>query len=187
MYSPSADLVNNSGFGHSTPLQMLNNNPSLYDTQLQLQILQQQHQQLLLQQQLQLLASPQQHQQQTLMLNGGQLLSPPMLSPPMAMANNLRNILPANDPVLLAQIYQAQIQLQLQQQQQQQQQLFRSQLESPFLPIQQPSPLPEAVSPLSQQKSPLNVALYLPAAENLTRPEQASSSPKRYGQNLNQS
>jgi hypothetical protein len=56
-----------------------------------------------------------------------------------------------------------------------------NQPESPFVPINNPSPYPEAVSPLSQQISPLNVALYLPQAPKvdsnvdiLSKPEQVT-------------
>jgi hypothetical protein len=65
-------------------------------------------------------------------------------------------------------------------QQQALQHQIRTQPESPFVPITHRSPFPDDVSPLSQQKSPLNVALYLPLAYNaenisadfLSKPEQ---------------
>ena len=134
---------------------------------------QQQQQQLLLQA---MLLQQQQHQQ---------IMSPPILSP-----NNFGNTYPQETQhTLLNQFYQHQ-QQQHQQQQTLHQQLALQQLalqhqilnqpESPFVPITHRSPFPDDVSPLSQQKSPLNVALYLPLASNaenisadfLSNPEQ---------------
>jgi hypothetical protein len=183
---------------------MHNNNPAWMDPQLPLQLLQQQQQQqqqMLLQQQLQgqllgqfpmygnsmpytqqlllqamLLQQQQQHQQ-----HQQQILSPSILSP-----SNFGNTYPQeSQQTLLNQFYQQQQQQQtlhqqLAMQQQALQHQIRTQPESPFVPITHRSPFPDDVSPLSQQKSPLNVALYLPLASNaenisadfLSKPEQ---------------
>ena len=165
--------MNNSSFGQ--PVQhppAFNNNSRWIDPQLQIQIYQQQ------------LMMHQQMQGQMMPMVPGNIGPTNILA-----ANNLRNNFPMSPPdqTLLNHFYQQQLQQQiiLQQQltqqqlthqqlaQQQlthqqlaQQHLLRDQLESPFIPITHRSPHPENVSPLSQQKSPLNVALYLPAAPN---------------------
>jgi hypothetical protein len=183
-------VVNNSSFGQTPPFPMLNNNPGWYDPQLQLQIFHQHQQQLLLQQQLQNQLRPlfenslqRQHQDLLLLQHHQQQL---LMSPSHPAVNNIRNNFPMSPPEQpqLNHFYQQQLlQQQLLQQQMLHQQL-RSELESPFIPITHRSPFPENVSPLSQQKSPLNVALYLPAASNpaekvssdvltTARPEQA--------------
>jgi hypothetical protein len=177
---------------------MHNNNPAWMDPQLPLQLLQQQQQQqqqMLLQQQLQgqLLGqfpmygnSMPYTQQQQLLLQAillqqqqQQILSPPILSP-----NNFGNTYPQeSQQTLLNHFYQQQQQTLHQQlaiQQHALQHQIRTQPESPFVPITHRSPFPDDVSPLSQQKSPLNVALYLPLASNaenistdyLSKPEQ---------------
>jgi hypothetical protein len=181
---------------------MHNNNPAWMDPQLPLQLLQQQQQQqqqMLLQQQLQgqLLGqfpmygnSMPYTQQQQLLLQGmllqqqqqqqqyqQQIFSPPILSP-----NNFGNTYPQeSQQTLLNHFYQQQtLHQQLAMQQQALQHQIRTQPESPFVPITHRSPFPDDVSPLSQQKSPLNVALYLPLASNaenisadfLSKPEQ---------------
>ena len=186
--------MNNSSFGQ--PVQhppAFNNNSRWIDPQLQIQIYQQQ---LMMHQQMQGQMMPMvpgnigQQQYQDLILQRQLLQQQQLLSPTNILAaNNLRNNFPMSPPdqTLLNHFYQQQLQQQiiLQQQltqqqlthqqlaQQQlthqqlaQQHLLRDQLESPFIPITHRSPHPENVSPLSQQKSPLNVALYLPAAPN---------------------
>jgi len=172
------------------------------ESQLQLQHLNQQHQ-LLLQNQYQGQHQPSlvqyptygnnlpynpHHQQQQLLMQA--LLLQQQIRPQLhIMSPNNLQYGQESQQALLNHYYQ---QPQQQQQQQQQQRLIAMQQlamqqqlinhpESPFVAINNQSPCPETVSPLSQQRSPLNVALYLPQAAKVdahvdivSKPEQVS-------------